>query len=271
MELAELERDSFYSTENGILLQGDCLEWMSKIPDHSIDMILCDLPYGTTACKWDSIIPFDKLWEQYKRITNSNGTIILTAVQPFTSALIASNFEMFKYCWVWKKSKGSNFLHVKNMPLKITEDVVVFSKRTIGHIQQLGENRMIYNPQGVEKSDVFVKQNPNKSELKYHRESQSNHKDGYQCQGKNYPTTLLEFKSESNTIHPTQKPVALFEYLINTYSNEGETILDNTAGVCTTAVAAENTNRKWICIEKELEYCEKSKERIEKHLLSVTS
>jgi site-specific DNA-methyltransferase (adenine-specific) len=263
MELRELAKFNYCKTKNGILLQGDCLDWMSKIPDQSIDMILCDLPYGTTACKWDSIIPFDKLWEQYNRIIKENSTVVLTAVQPFTSALIASNYDMFKYCWVWKKSKGSNFLHVKNMPLKITEDIVVFSKNTIGHIQQLGDNRMEYNPQGVEKSDVFVKQNPNSSELKYHRESQSNHKDGYQCQGKNYPTTLLEFKSESKTVHPTQKPVLLFEYLIKTYTDENMTILDNTAGSCTTAVAAENTNRKWICIEKELEYCEKSRKRLE--------
>ena len=140
------------------LIQGDCLEKMKDIPDKSIDMILCDLPYGTTACKWDSIIDLDLLWKQYKRIIKDNGVIVLTASQPFTTKLISSNYEMFKYEWIWQKSKGCNFTHAKNMPIKFHESIVVFSKAPIGHEIQLGERRMIYNPQGLVKVDKKMEQ-----------------------------------------------------------------------------------------------------------------
>jgi len=243
----------------------DCIgdNGMCLIEDKSVDLILCDLPYGTTACKWDSIIPFDKLWEQYERIIKDNGAIVLFGIQPFTSALIMSNIKLFKYCWEWKKSKGSNFPHAPNMPLKIIEDINVFSKGVIGHFKQVGEKRMVYNPQGIREGTTVVKQNQNTSELKYHRESQTNHTTGYKCKSEGYPNTLLDFKSEGKTIHPTQKPVALFEYLINTYTNENDLVLDNCMGSFTTAVACENTGRNYIGFENDDKYYELGMKRLE--------
>jgi site-specific DNA-methyltransferase (adenine-specific) len=236
------------------LLLGECLERMQEIATGSVDMVMADLPYGTTACKWDSVIPFAPLWEQYRRVCKKNAAIVLTASQPFTSALVMSNIDWFKYCWTWKKSKGSNFPHAPNMPLKITEDVVVFSGGVVGHESQAKGRRMPYNPQGTREGSTVVKQNKNSSELRYHRESQTNHTTGYTCKAEGYPTVLLDFKSEGKTRHPTQKPVALMEYLIRTYTNEGETVLDNTMGSGTTGVACINTGRSFIGIERDPEY-----------------
>ena len=240
---------------------GNCLDLMNDIDDKSIDMILCDLPYGTTACKWDTVIPFEPLWAHYKRIIKDNGAIVLTASQPFTSALVMSNIKMFKYCWVWRKSKASNFLHAPNMPLKVLEDICVFSHGIVGHISQAKEKRVTYNPQGIRQGETVVKQKKNTSELKYHRESQTNHTTGYKCKAEGYPDTLLIFKSDSR-LHPTQKPVALFEYLIKTYTNEGELVLDNCAGSGTTAIACLRTNRNYILIEQETKYCDIANKRI---------
>jgi len=225
-------------------------------------MILCDLPYGTTACKWDTIIPFDKLWEQYNRVIKDNGAIVLFGTQPFTTLLIGSNLDMFKYCWVWKKSKASNFPHAPNMPLKITEDIIVFSKNIIGHIKQAKEKRMNYNPQGIIRGTTLVKQNPNTSELKYHRESQTNHTTGYKCKFENYPTTLLEFGNKGKSLHPTQKPLALMEYLIKTYTVENDIVLDNCMGSGTTCLAAKNINRRFIGIENNEEFFKIAAERL---------
>jgi len=235
------------------IYHGDCLEVMKDIDDQSIDMILCDLPYGTTACKWDTVISFEPLWKQYKRIIKPNGAIVLFGSQPFTSALVMSNVKMFKYDWIWKKSKASNFPHAPNMPLKIFENISVFSHGVIGHSKLVGENRMEYYPQGTIDGTKVVKQNVNTSELAYHRESQTNHTVGYKCKRENYPTTYLNFKSDSG-LHPTQKPVALCEYLIKTYTNEDDVVLDNCIGSGTTAVACLNTYRHFIGIEKEEEY-----------------
>lgn len=243
------------------LMQGDCLERMKEIESGSIDMILTDPPYGTTACKWDSIIPLDLMWEQLKRIIRPNGAIVLTASQPFTTKLISSNYKMFKYCWVWEKSKASNFPHAPNMPLKIIEDILVFSGGVVGHKSQAKNKRMTYNPQGVQESNVIVKQNKNTSELKYHRDSQTNHTTGYSCKGANYPKTLIKFKNDRG-LHPTQKPVALMEYLIKTYTNENETVLDFTMGSGTTGVAAKNLNRNFIGIELDENYFNIAKDRI---------
>ena len=201
------------------------------------------------------------MWEQLKRVIKPNGAIVMTAAQPFTTILIASNMKMFKYCWAWKKSKASNFPHAPNMPLKILEDVLVFSSGVVGHISQAGEKRITYNPQGIREGVTVVKQNKNTSELKYHRESQTNHTTGYKCKAEGYPTTLLDIKSE-NGFHPTQKPVALMEYLIKTYTNENETVLDFTMGSGSTGVACANTNRKFIGVERDLEYFNIAKERI---------
>lgn len=237
------------------LLNGDCLDLMPTLPAASVDLILCDLPYGTTACSWDAVIPFEPLWREYRRLIYGNGAIVLTSMQPFTTALIASNYEWFKYCWIWKKSKASNFPHAPNMPLKIAEDVVVFSRGVIGHVSQAAERRMPYFPQGTREGTTVVKQSKNASELKYHRESQSQHTAaGYQCKRENYPTTLLDISSEHRTVHPTQKPVALMEYLIRTYTNPGDTVLDNCMGSGTTGVAAVQSGRKFIGIERDPNY-----------------
>jgi len=244
------------------LINDDCLNAMKFIPDNSISMILADPPYGTTACKWDSVIPFEPMWEQLNRIIKPNGAIVLFGSEPFSSALRMSNIKNYKYDWVWEKSKASNFPHAPNMPLKIFENVIVFSNGVIGHISQAGEKRMPYNPQGVRDGTTVVKQKPNTSELKYHRDSQTNHTTGYRCKKEGYPTSYLKFKSE-NGLHPTQKPVALMEYLIKTYTNEGETVLDFTMGSGTTGVACKNLNRNFIGIELDKEYFEIATKRID--------
>ena len=248
----------------------DCLEGMKKIPDKSVDMILCDLPYGTTACKWDTIIPFELLWEQYERIINDNGAIVLTASQPFTSALIMSNTSLYKYNFVWEKSKGNNFVHAKNMPLKFHEDICVFSKSPIGHISQLGDRRMTYNPQGLKR--VNKKWSRPKHYENGHNLSRESHKLDRVIEFENYPTSILKYSNSDNRdrgLHPTQKPVALFEYLIKTYSNEGEVVLDNCMGSGTTAIACINTNRNYIGFELDEEYYKASLERIEEHKKSI--
>jgi len=242
------------------IYNGDCLEVIKDIDDKSIDMILCDLPYGTTACKWDTIIPFEPLWEQYKRIIKDNGAIVLTASQPFTSSLVVSCIELFKYQWVWKKNNPTGFLLVKTQPMKEHEDVLVFSKGTIAS----GSNRnMKYFPQGLIKSGInkvvankpkYIGARPNQYGKKYIQEFT------------NYPRSILEFSREGKTVHPTQKPVALFEYLIKTYTNEGDIVLDNCAGSGTTGVACINTSRNYILIEKDKKYCEIAKQRIEETL-----
>jgi site-specific DNA-methyltransferase (adenine-specific) len=242
----------------------DCLEGMKRIPYKSIDMILCDLPYGTTACKWDTVIPFEPLWEQYNRIIKDNGAIVLTASQPFTSALIMSNPKLYKYCWVWEKDNASNFFAAKFQPLNNTEDVVVFGK---GGCNNGTKNPLAYNPQGIEKVDIDVVNGKNVGGQigKAHKTAMTEGKKYKQTQT-GYPFKTLKFKRDGNHIHPTQKPVALFEYLIRTYTNEGETVLDNCIGSGTTAVAAINTNRNYIGFELDKHYCDIANERIARAL-----
>jgi site-specific DNA-methyltransferase (adenine-specific) len=252
LEYNEIIKDSYYHDRTGMLLKGDCLEWMAKFPDKSVDMILADLPYGTTACKWDVVIPFEPLWNQYERIIKDSGAIVLTCAQPFTSFLISSNIKLFKYCWYWKKSP-TGFLNAKKMPMKAIEDICVFYNSLPS-----------YNPQGLIRVDKKKKNADSKR--KKTGVGLSTHNGGrlpeqYFQEFSNYPNQLLCFSNDKG-LHPTQKPVLLFEYLVKTYTNEGEIVLDNTAGACTTAIACKNTNRKWICIEKEEEYCIKSVERI---------
>lgn len=254
------------------LIHGDCLEKMKDIPDKSIDMILCDLPYGTTACKWDSILPFDKLWKEYERILTDNGAIVLTASQPFTSALIMSNPKLFKYEWIWEKSKGCNFTHAKNMPIKFHESIVVFSKAPIGHEIQLGNRRMTYNPQGLIKVDKKWSR-PRKYDTE-HNLKRDSHKLSRIIEFENYPKSILKYGNSDNRergLHPTQKPVALLEYLIKTYTLEGETVLDNCMGSGSTGVACINTNRNFIGIEKDDRYFEIAKARIEEHLTTAST
>ena len=245
------------------LIQGDCLEKMKDIPYKSIDMILCDLPYGTTACKWDTIIPFEPLWEQYKRIIKDKGAIVLTASQPFTSALVMSNVEMFKYVWIWEKSKGINFVQAKNMPIKFHEDIVVFSLGKTIHSSQ-SDLRMTYNPQGLVKVDKKWSR-PQKYE-NGHNFSRDSHKLERTIEFENYPKSIIRFSNSDNNergLHPTQKPVALFEYLIKTYTNEGDLVLDNCMGSGTTGVACKNLNRNFIGIELDPEYFKIAEKRIQ--------
>jgi len=235
------------------ILLGDCLELMKDIPNGSIDMILCDLPYGTTKCKWDNIIPFDKLWEQYNRIIKPNGVVVLFGAEPFSSLLRRSNINGYKYDWVWVKSIPIGFLNVKKMPLKNTELISIFYN-----------NQPTYNPQGVIKINKKrindnSKNGNNKTGLSGHNGGKM--KGAYIQEYTNYPTQILNFSSERG-LHPTQKPIELFEYLIKTYTNEGDLVLDNTAGSGTTAIACLNTNRQFIVMEKDFNYFEKIKERV---------
>ena len=241
------------SNQASEVLQGDCLELMKDIPDGSIDMILADLPYGTTACKWDTIIPFEPLWEQYKRIVKPNGAIVLTASQPFTSALVMSNPKMFKYEWIWEKSKAVGYLNSKIMPLIAHENIVVFSQGKTTYNAQKTSGHAPYNKgKSHRPTDVYGKQ----VEVLVKNDD-----------GTRHPRTVQYFKTAENEgkLHPTQKPVALFEYLIKTYTNEGDVVLDNTFGSCSTGIACLNTNRKFIGIEMDNNYFSIGVERIKKH------
>ena len=235
------------------LRQGDCLELMKDIPDKSIDMILCDLPYGTTQNKWDSVIPLEPLWEQYKRIIKDNGVIVLTSQGIFTAKLILSNEKWFKYKWVWEKSKATNFLNAKKQPLRKHEDICVFYNKQPKYNPQMTEGEPY--DKGIRKNQLtgsYGEFNP------VHVKSE----------GKRYPTDVVYFKtaeSEGKVYHSTQKPVALLEYLIKTYTNEGETVLDNCMGSGSTGVACLNTNRNFIGIELDENYFNIAKERIENH------
>ena len=249
------------------LIHGECLEKMQDIPNGSIDMILCDLPYGTTACKWDTIIPFEPLWEQYERIIKDNGAIVLTASQPFTSLLVMSNIKYFKYEWIWEKSKGCNFTHAKNMPIKFHENILVFSKAPIGHSVQLGNKRMVYNPQDLIKVDKHWSR-PKKYNTE-HNLTRDSHKLERVIEFEGYPKSIIKYGNSDNRergLHPTQKPVALFEYLIKTYSIKGDTVLDNCMGSGTTGVACKNLNRNFIGIELDAGYFEIAKKRINETL-----
>lgn len=236
------------TTGNAELWHGDCLELMQSIPDGSVDMILCDLPYGTTACKWDTVIPFEPLWTQYRRVAKRNAAIVLTASQPFTSALVMSNPQAFKYAWVWEKSRFANQMLAKVQPLKIHEDILVFS-----------EGKTPYFPQDLIEVNKVTKQGARVTE----NNGGGKRKTEYVQTHTGYPRSILRFKSEGSTVHPTQKPVALMEYLIRTYTNEGETVLDNCMGSGTTGVACANTGRRFIGIERERKYFDIACERIE--------
>ena len=236
------------------LYNGDCLEVMKQIPDKSVDMILTDLPYGITHCKWDSQIDVTKLWGEYCRIIKPSRAIVLFAQQPFTSKLVMSNPEWFKYCWIWVKNRCPNFMMAKYAPLKTTEDIVVFSD---GGINTNTKNKMRYFPQGLKSINKQVKSNVKKSGINV-----------YNCLNKEYtqtttgyPKNIIEFPTE-NGLHPTQKPVVLCEYLIKTYTNEGEIVVDNCMGSGSTGVACKNTNRNFIGIELDEKYFKIAEERI---------
>jgi len=255
--------------KNCRLALGDCLKKMENIPDNSVDLILCDLPYGTTYLKWDSVISLKELWKQYKRVLKKNRTIVLTAAQPFTTDLICSNREWFKYCWIWEKPRPSNFVHAKNKPLNVHEDIVVFSEGVTLHEGQ-SSKRMPYYPQGLIKINKThnntapsKKVNINAKHRFFNRFQEAGYGEFVQ-ELTNYPKSILKIKQDNicTNFHPTQKPVKLMEYLIKTYTLSDEVILDNCMGSGTTGVAAIYTNRKFIGIEKEKEYFDIAVERM---------
>ena len=243
--------------KNYKLILGDCLEIMKDIEDKSIDMILCDLPYGRTACKWDSIISFDKLWEQYKRIVKNNGGIVLFAAQPFTSILVNSNIKGYKHHWIWEKNRGTGFQVAKYRPMMATEDIIAFTKK--------GE-RINYYPIMIERDKARLGTGPySHSEINPLANFDNNFKKVYTHR---YPTNIIKIDRVNKPIHPTQKPVELLEYLIKTYTKEGEVVLDNCMGSGSTGVACKNTNRHFIGIEKDENYFNIAKERIENHVIN---
>ena len=237
------------------LKHGDCLELMEEIPDGSVDMVLTDPPYGTTACKWDSVIPFEPMWEQLKRIIKPNGAIVIFGSEPFSSMLRVSNLKMYKYDWVWEKSRFANQMLAKIQPLKIHELLHVFSS---GKVQ--------YNPQGLIEVNKVIKQGTKVTD----NNGGGVRKSEYMQTHTNYPRSILKFKSESNTVHSTQKPVPLLEYLIKTYTQENEIVLDFTMGSGSTGVACVNTNRKFIGIEMDDKYFEIAEKRIKDAQCSKT-
>jgi site-specific DNA-methyltransferase (adenine-specific) len=238
------------------LIHGDCLEKMAEIEDSSVDMVLADPPYGTTACKWDSIIPLEPMWEHLKRVIKPNGAIVMTASQPFTTALIASNMKMFKYCWVWEKEQGTGLSRCKYQPMRKSEDVLVFSMGC-----------PTYNPQMVKRAKP-IKIRSSFPKLAASDQTK-NFKSYERISIETYPTNILRINRDRKRgirgLHPTQKPVALMEYLIKTYTNEGETVLDFTMGSGTTGVACVNLNRSFIGIEKDAEYFQLASDRINSH------
>ncbi len=246
------------------LMLGDCLERMKEIPDDSVDMVLTDPPYGTTACKWDSIIPLEPMWEQLKRVVKPNGAIVMTATQPFASVLVTSNAKNFKYDWVWNKTKRTDFVRAKLKPMGGHESVLVFSLASVANGAKMN---MVYNPQGLTRINATRKNGGggegflgrDKSNLGPNNKL---HDPTYTQEFTGYPSTQLNVGSESGTVHPTQKPVALMEYLIRTYTNEGETVLDFTMGSGTTGVACVNTNRRFIGIEMDQGYFDIARQRI---------
>lgn len=225
---------------------GDCLELMKNIPNKSIDMILCDLPYGTTQNKWDTVIPLNDLWNQYKRIIKDNGAIVLFSQPPFDKILACSNLKMFRYEWIWQKENSTGFLNAKKMPLKIHENILVFYKKL-----------PTYNPQ------MRLGFKPYRCKQGRHTTNYGDYKQGHltESNGERYPIDIINFQREVS-LHPTQKPVALLEYLIKTYTNESETVLDNCMGSGSTGVACVNTNRNFIGFELDENYFDIAKTRI---------
>lgn len=240
----------YYETELGKLYCGDCLEIMPEL--ETVDLVLTDPPYGTTACKWDSIIPLGSMWIQLKKIIKSNGVIVITASQPFTTVLISSNMEMFKYCWVWIKSQAVGHLNAYKMPMKNVEDICVFYK-----------NLLTYNPQLCNKPKKNIRSETTiRKKTKCYGEHSKQSKRKIPL-NKTLPLQTIKFNNCQENLHPTQKPIALMEYFIKTYTNEDEQVLDFACGSGTTGVACERLKRKWIMIEQEEEYCEIAAKRIE--------
>lgn len=240
-----------------MILHGDCLELMKDIPTGSVDMILCDLPYGTTACKWDTVIPFEPLWAQYERVIKPNGAIVLTGAEPFTSVLIGSNLKLFKYDLVWHKTHPKGHLNAKKMFMRAHENICVFYKKPPVYNPQMttGHKRKVANTKYEKAADGSQVYGAEKRDTQYDSTER-------------YPLSVIKVGNadQTNVLHPTQKPVELFRYLIRTYTNEGDTVLDNCAGSGTTGIACIEENRKFILIEQEKKYIDIIYNRILTHL-----
>lgn len=255
------------------LYNDDCFNIFPQIEDKSVDMICCDLPYGTTSCKWDVILPFDQLWKEYERIIKDNGAIVLFSQQPFTSELIHSNLKLYKYNWIWVKDNATNFLHSHFRPLKITEDICVFGKASTFPSKKGNHRQSItYNPQ------MRGGYKPYTCKSGKHKVGSAVVDGSYDkvnnyitvSNGERYPINLIKFNRDKEKMHPTQKPVALLEYLIKTYTNEGMLVLDNCMGSGTCGVACKKLNRKFIGIEKEKEYYDIAEKRINEAIIEPT-
>ena len=240
------------------IMQGDCLELMKNIHSKSIDFILCDLPYGTTASTWDKVVDFKKMWEQYERIIKDDAAVVLFASGKFSYKLIESNSKMYKYKWIWFKNKKTNFVNAKNRPMTSYEEIMVFSK---GNTANGSVNKMRYYPQGLIPK-ITVRHNKNGSKFGTIVGKRPSHQKTTVSEFTNYPFDVLQFDCESKFVHPNQKPIDLLEYLIKTYTNEGETVLDNCMGSGSTGVACVNTNRNFIGIELEEKYFKIAEKRI---------
>lgn len=255
-----------------MIYKGDCLKVMPELIKQGVkaDMILCDLPYGTTACKWDTVIPFEPLWDCYKGLIKDNGAVVLFGSQPFTSALVMSNIKWFKYEWIWDKINGSSFLNAKKQPLRCYENISIFY-----------DKQPIYNPQLIKRLKKNIRDPKREygdgSNTVYNKTRANflfNSKRDIPLEN-GYPKNIIQINNKNaelhptKVLHPTQKPVPLFEYLIRTYTNEGDLVLDNCAGSGTTAIACMNTNRKYICIEQDEKYFEVMKKRIENHVIQT--
>ena len=242
-----------------LLHHGDCLDILPTLPKHSVDLVLTDPPYGTTACKWDAVIPLKPMWRELHRVIKPHRAIVLTAIQPFTTTLIVSNPAMFKYCWVWEKNVVAGFAHAKNKPMSKHEDIIVFSTGAVAH-KTRSRQRMPYFPQGLTRLEKPLRKlttnnvtgfMPRPSQTEFVTQTHTG-----------YPSTVLQFDCERAGFHPTQKPVALMAYLINTYTRRGATVLDFTMGSGTTGVACAETGRQFIGIERNRDYFGVANDRI---------
>lgn len=253
--------------ENIKLIKGDCLEEMCYINDKSVDLVLCDLPYGTTESNWDKVIPMKYLWEHYDRILTDTGTVVLFANGIFTPRVMASNINEYKYRWVWVKKHSTNFVHAKNRPMTKSEDILVFSKGAMGHKSQLGNKRMIYNPQGLIPCMQIEKQGKSKfGTVAGNRPSHLSVGETFVREWTNYPCDVItDFPdlAPNKKLHTNEKPISLLEYLIKTYTDENMTVLDNCMGSGSCGVACLNTNRNFIGIELDENYFNIAKKRIE--------
>ena len=250
------------------LYQGDCLELMKNIPDGSVDMVLCDLPYGTTGSKWDSVIPSDKLWPEYRRIASEKCVFVLFGTEPFATCVRHDALDLYKYDWIWRKTTVTGFAHARNMPLRDYENIMVFSKAPIGRISRLGDRRMPYNPQGLK--ECHQVDESHKTSRIMHSKTFANTKEKYYVRTQTgFPRMVLDFKKDpkDSQYHLNAKPVPMLEYLVKTYTNPGDVVLDNCMGSGSTGVACVRTGRRFIGMELSEEYYQTATERIAKEVV----